>query len=446
MSNETAGERPAELPLSFAQQRLWFLDQLVPGNPFYNVPAAYRVRGGLRVEVLREAVTALVGRHESLRTTFSSRDGRPFQVVGREAALDWEAARVGGPDAEARARELADGEAARPFDLAAGPLLRVRVLELGADDHVVVVVMHHIVSDGWSMGVLVRELAALYRARLAGREDDPLPPLAVQYADFALWQREWLSGEVLESQLAYWAGQLAGLPPALELPADRPRPAVPTYRGATHTFTVPAPVTAALRDLAQREGATLYMTLLAAFYVLVGRYTGESDVAVGTPIANRTRPELEHLIGFFVNTLVLRGDLSGDPTFRELLARTRDTALAAYAHQDLPFEQLVDHLQPERQLNRNPLTQILFALQNTAPADLALPGTEVNRFRAATGGAHLDLELHMHDVGDELLGQAIYAADLFDHETIERVMRTYVNVLGSIAAEHRDDAVRSEDW
>ncbi|MDQ3917764.1 MAG: condensation domain-containing protein, partial [Acidobacteriota bacterium] len=310
-------------PLSYAQQRLWFLDQLQPGNVSYNVPLGVRLKGRLDVGALDRSLREIVRRHESLRTTFESRDGRPFQRVSPEVRLtlgltDLAAMPEGERDAEAG--RLAEEEARTPFDLEAGPLIRARLLRLGPEEHLALLTMHHIVSDGWSMGVLVREVAALYEAFTQGKES-PLPELPIQYADYAAWQREQLSGEALEEQLSYWKGQLAGAPAVLELPTDRPRPVVQTYVGAHEALVLDAELSAGIRELGRRQGATLFMTLLAGFGALLSRYTGQEDIVVGTDVANRTRSELESLIGFFVNQLALRTDLSRRPTFEELLGR-----------------------------------------------------------------------------------------------------------------------------
>jgi amino acid adenylation domain-containing protein/non-ribosomal peptide synthase protein (TIGR01720 family) len=420
-------------PLAFAQQRLWFLDQMEPGNPFYNVDATLRLRLRLRVGALEAAINAIVRRHESLRTTFRLRGGEPVQSVAPELHVPLPVVDLRGhPEPAAEALRLAHVEALRPFDLARGPLIRARLLQLGDADWALVLSLHHIVSDGWSMGVFGRELSALYGAYAGGREPD-LPDLPIQYADFAVWQRSWLSGERLDEQIAYWRERLADLPP-LELPLDRPRPAVQTYSGASYRFTVPAGVTASLKELSRRSDATLFMTLLAAFAVVLSRYARQQDVAVGSPIANRNRAELEGLIGFFVNTLVLRCDLSGDPTFRALLARVRETCLGAYVHQDLPFERLVEELQPHRDLSRHPLFQVMFALQNAfaveGSPDGGLPGLDIQ-----SGTAKFDLFLELWETGDVLAGRIEYASDLFDSATIEWLARHYTTLLTAVVAD-----------
>jgi hypothetical protein len=356
------------LPLSFAQQRLWFLDQLEPGSSAYNIATALRLVGPLNLGALERCLNEIVRRHESLRTTFTVNAAQqPVQVIAPESKL---LLRVEDLSAlteakrETEAIDLATAEAQRPFDLARGPLIRARVLRLATDAHVLLFTMHHIISDGWSMGVLVHEIGALYSAYAQNRES-PLLDLPIQYADFAQWQRQWLQGQVLEEQLSYWKQQLAGELPVLSLPADYPRPATQGTNGAHEFFDLRKDLSDGLKHLSYREDATLFMTLLAAFQVLLYRCTGQEDFLIGAPTANRSRPETESLIGFFVNTLVLRADLSGNPTFRELLRRVQKMALAAYAHQDLPFERLVEELHPNRDLSRNPLVQVVLALQNT---------------------------------------------------------------------------------
>ena len=429
--------RDGELPLSFAQQRLWFLDQLVPGNPFYNVSAAVRMTGRLNVTALAQSLNGIVQRHETLRTTFATADGQPFQVIVTALTLPLpmvDLREIPGMEREAEARRLAMGDEQRPFDLARGPLLRTTLLQMEAEEHVLLLTMHHVVSDGWSLGVLIREIAALYQAFSTG-EPSPLPELPIQYADFAVWQREWLQGKVLDAQLSYWKRQLAGAPAVLEMPADRPRPPVQTYRGAQQAFALPRSLTEALKRLSQQEECTLFMMLLAAFKALVYRYTGHEDIVVGSPIANRTRAEIEGLIGFFVNTLVLRTDLGGNPSFRELLGRVREVALGAYAHQDLPFEKLVEELQPERDMSRNPLFQIMFVFQNAPMAPLELWGLTLSMLEFARGVARVDLEFHLWEVPEGLDGFVLYNTDLFEAGTIARMLSHFQTLLEDIVAD-----------
>ncbi len=436
------------LPLSFAQERLWFLDQLEPGHAFYNVPEAVRLRGVLDVEALRRALGAVVARHEVLRTTFRTVDGRPFQVIASATAPEAfvlpteDLSGLGAAAGEVLERRLA-AEAARPFDLAGGPLIRAQLVRLGPEEHAFLLVLHHIVSDGWSMGVLHRELSELYAAYAAGADDAAalarLPVLPVQYADYAVWQRAWLGGGELERQLAYWRTQLAGAPPVLELPTDHPHPAVQTYRGAVHPFVLPAALVEQLRALGRAEGATLYMVLLAAFEGLVGRYTEQRDFVVGTPIANRTQAELEGLIGFFVNTLVLRADLAGDPSFRTLVRRVRETALGAYAHQDLPFEVLVEALQPPRDLSRSPLVQVGFVLENMPTVTLALPEVRLEPLAAPTATTKFDLTLFVWEDGSGgLAGMVEYSTDLYEAATVGRLAQHFRTLLeGAVADPER---------
>ena len=434
------------LPLSFAQQRLWFLDQLIPGNPFYNVPAAVRLTGQLDYLALNQAFNAIIYRHEALRTNFVKVNGQPAQIISANVNLSLPAVdlqHLPAPERQLTAQQIATESAQSPFKLAAEPLLRVKLLQLDETEYVLLLNLHHIVSDGWSLGVLIRELGTLYTAFSAGKPS-PLSDLPLQYADFAHWQRQWLQGEVLESQLSYWRQQLAALP-ILNLPADRTRPAIQTYHGATQNLELSNSLTASLEAISQREGVTLFMTLLAAFQTLLSRYTGQEDIAVGSPIANRNRAELEQLIGFFVNSLVLRTDLSGNPTFRELLARVRQVTLSAYDHQDLPFEKLVQELHPERDLSQNPLFQVVFALQNAPMQPLELPGLTLKPLKFDVTTTRFDLELHLWERGyglsglweelsDGLSGFVAYNTDLFDSSTIARFTTHFHTLLAGIAA------------
>ncbi|HEY0078502.1 MAG TPA: condensation domain-containing protein, partial [Pyrinomonadaceae bacterium] len=337
--------RRERAPLSFAQQRLWFIEQLEPGVFAYNIPVALRLKGKLGVSALERSINEVVRRHESLRTVFRREAGEPVQVILPQLRLDLPVTDLRSlpeHEREAEVVRLTTEEMQRAFDLETGPLVRARLLRLDDDEHVLLFIIHHIISDGWSMGVLVREVATLYRAYVEGEEESPLAELPVQYADFAVWQREWMSGEVLERELGYWRRKLGGERAALELPTDYPRPPRQSFRGATKKFALPAELSASIKKLAQREGATLYMLLLAAFKTLLHRYTNQTDILVGSPIANRNRAEIENLIGFFVNTLVLRTDVSDNPGFRHLLSRVREVTLEAYAHQDMPFEKVVE--------------------------------------------------------------------------------------------------------
>ncbi|HEX8275252.1 MAG TPA: amino acid adenylation domain-containing protein, partial [Longimicrobiaceae bacterium] len=424
------------VPLSFAQQRLWFIQQMDPASTAYNMPYPMRMRGALDVAALRAAVAEMARRHESLRTVFAATSGEPVQLVRpaapvRVPVLDLSGLPAGARDAETR-RQVAD-EARRPFDLARGPLFRVLALRLAADDWGVVFDLHHIVSDGWSSGVLTREVSALYGAFSRG-EPSPLPPLPVQYPDFAVWQRERVSGDALEAQVSYWRDALAGAPPVLELPTDRPRPAVPGARADAVPFVLGPEASAALRGLAHGEGATPFIALLAAFQALMGRWSGQDDVVVGTPVAGRDRVETEGLIGFFVNTLVLRTDLSGDPSFRALLGRARETVLGAFAHQDLPFERLVEELRVERSLRHTPLFQVLFALQNMDRGELRMGELEVDALARGEDVAKFDLSVTLAEAGDALRGAFTFRTDLFDRSTMERMAEHFGRLLEAVAA------------
>jgi amino acid adenylation domain-containing protein len=424
-------------PASFAQQRLWFLNQLDPDSPAYNIAAAVELRGFLDITALRQSLNEIVRRHEALRTTFAHRDGEPVQVIAPSLDLLVPVVSLESLSEEEQHNEVllrANNEARRLFDLNQDPLLRATLLRLKDDRHVVLVTMHHIVSDGWSMGIFISELGLLYEAYAKGQAS-PLTELQIQYADFAHWQRERLTGEVLESQLRYWKQQLEGAPPLLELPTDKPRPAVQTFRGASWDFEISPELTAQLRSLGQRSGATTFMTLFAAFAVLMARYSSQEDLIIGTPIANRTRTELEPLIGFFVNTLALRVDLSGNPTFLQLLERVKDVTLDSYSHQDLPFELLVDELQLERNLSRNPLVQVLFVLQNAPAPPLQLSGLSLKRLEVDTLAVRFDLEVHLWDAEDCLRGYFVYNTDLFGAATISRMTEHFTTLLNGIATD-----------
>ncbi|HEU4556928.1 MAG TPA: amino acid adenylation domain-containing protein, partial [Longimicrobium sp.] len=424
-------------PLSFAQERLWFIDRLEPGSATYNVPRAWHLGGTLDEAALERALGEIVRRHEALRTTFREVDGSPVQVIAPFGGFTLpveDLSGLGEADREAEVKRRATEEAMRPFDLAAGPLFRAVLLRLGAEDHVLLLSMHHIVSDGWSMGVLIRELSALYMAYREGGES-PLPELGVQYADYAVWQREQLAGEALARQLSYWRERLAGAPELLELPTDRPRPPAQTYRGASVPVELSPELLERLQALGRSEGATLYMTLLGAFQVLLSKYGGGEDVVVGSDIAGRTRREVEELIGFFVNTLVLRTDLSGDPSFREVLRRVREATVGAYEHQEVPFEKLVAELQPERSLSYSPLVQVMFTLQNAGEREDGLAGLELRGAGAAMEIAKFDLSLDLVATPQGVRGGLNYSTDLFERGTAERMLGHLVRVLEQVAAD-----------
>jgi amino acid adenylation domain-containing protein len=430
-------DRAGDLPLSFAQQRLWFIDKLSGGNTVYNIQVAVRLVGALDEVALERALNKIVRRHEVLRTSFTTRDGMPVQVVAPEFAIELpltDLSHVREEEREASIRQASVAEARHSFDLSQLALLRVSLLRFSAIEHALLLTMHHIIADGWSLGVITHELAALYEA-YAKDQSATLPELTVQYADFAHWQREWLRGEVLDSQLSYWKKQLGQLS-TLDLPLDHPRPPVQSFRGARRSFKVPLDLSEALKSISRREDVTLYMLLLAAFKVLLSRYSKRDDVVVGTDIANRNRSEIEPLIGFFANQLVLRTDLSGNPTFRELLSRVREVTLGAYAHQDMPFERLVEELQPQRDLSRNPLFQVMFILQNNPMPSLEIGELALEPIEVSETTTAFDITLALtQSAQGELSGSVRYSTDLFDAATIERLIRHYQTLLGSIVVD-----------
>ncbi len=429
--------REGDLPLSFAQERLWFMDQLQPGSSAYNVPTAVRLTGRLDVAALAATLREIVRRHETLRTSFAVRDGRPVQSIAPAAGFPLPLVDAGGLAAgrrEAEVREIAAAESQRPFDLRQPAMMRARLLRMGPEEHVLLLTLHHIAADGWSIGILVFEMVALYRAFSQG-EPSPLPELPIQYADFAVWQRGWLQGEVLAAQLAYWRDLLVGAP-ALQVATDRPRTPVQSYRGGDLAFQLPIRAGEGLRALSQRRGTTSFMVLLAGFEAFLQRYSGQSDLVVGSTIANRNRRELEGLIGFFVNTLALRADLSGDPTFAELVARVRSSSLGAYAHQDLPFERLVAELQPERDLSRSPVFQVLFQLQNARAAEaVELPGLVLESMDGGGQTAKFDLVLNLFEDGLEVGGVLRYNTDLFEPATAKRLVRHFATLVTGAVTE-----------
>jgi amino acid adenylation domain-containing protein len=429
--------RQGPLPLSFAQERLWFLDRLQPGGTAYSVPLALSARGHLDLPVLAAALGEVVRRHEALRTIFAERDGAPAQVVLPPGGWILPVVNLAGlpaPLRESEARRLAAAEAGRPFDLGRGPLLRTDLLRLGAEEHLLLVSMHHVVSDGWSMGILVRELKVLSEALREGRPS-PLPELPVQYADFAVWQRSWLAGEVLERQLAWWKERLRGAPAALDLATDRPRPAVQSPRGAEHRFSLGPDLSRRVAEISRREGVTPFMTLAAGLFALLARLTGQQDLVAGSPIANRNRREIEDLIGFFVNTLALRANTGRAPAFRDLLRQVREVSLGAYAHQDLPFEKLVEDLHPDRDLSRSPVFQVLLALQNAPLPKTDLGGLLLEPLDLPSQAAKVDLCFALAEEDGTISGSLQYAADLFDAPTAVRLTRQLVTLLAEAAAQ-----------
>ncbi|MFN6565502.1 MAG: amino acid adenylation domain-containing protein [Nostoc sp. ChiSLP01] len=428
--------RDGDLPLSFGQERLWFIDQLVPNHAFYNVPEAFRLKGVLNATILEQSLNEIIKRHEVLRTTYSSVNGQPIQVIHSTfpiKLLVTNLQELSPDEQESQVRQIVLKEAQRPFDLVQGPLLRTTLLQLSSEEHIFLLNLHHILCDDWSLSVFFEELSALYQAFFAGNSS-PLPDLAIQYADFAAWQRQWLQGEILDNKLAYWQQNLSGSLPILELPADYPRPLEPTYQGARQSVVIPKSLTDALNALSRQEGTTLFMTLLAGFQTLLFNYTGQEDILVGAPISNRHRSELEGLIGFLLNTLVLRTNLSGSPSFRQLLGRVREVALSGYTHQDLPFEKLVDALQMKRDLNQNPLISVMFHLQNTPMPKLTVPGLTMNRLGIDNGTSKFDLYLELRETAAGISGNLEYSTDLFKAETIAVMVEHFSVLLQSIVS------------
>jgi hypothetical protein len=429
-------DRTLDLPLSFAQTRLWFLNQLDGSSATYNIPVALELNGELNIAALERSILEIVRRHEILRTSFQLVGDTPVQVIVEPpesivSVVDLRSIPVTAQ--AAKVQQLAETEAQQPFDLADRSLLRVTLLQLSDRSYVLLVTMHHTISDGWSMGVFIQELTVLYAAYCA-QQSSPLPALTIQYADFAYWQRQWLTGEVLQTQLNYWRQLLTGAPPLLELPTDRPRPSIQTFRGKTQEFQIDRDLTDKIKALSQQSGATLFMTLMAAFATLLYRYSGQSDIVIGSPIANRNREELEPLIGFFVNTLVLRTQLQGNPSFLELQARIKDMTLDAQDHQDLPFEKLVEELQPKRSLSYTPLFQVMFVLGNTPMQELSLPGLTLKPLDLENVNAKFDLTLSIAETEVGLEGAWDYNTDLFDQATIERMSGQFHTLLAGIVA------------
>src|SRR5579884_166332 len=406
-------------PLSFAQQRMWFLDQLEPNSGAYIIPYIIQLDGKLDVWALEHSIDEVIRRHESLRTTFSMQGNQPVQVIAATgfSRLQLINLDILSPEQQqVQIQLLSQLEAREPFRLSVGPLLRTYLLRLNEREHVLLLTIHHIISDGWSEEILLQELVTLYRAFVEGKPS-PLPELPIQYADFSQWQRQWLQGDVLEKSLGYWREELRGLQP-LNLPYDHPRPANQTFCGAYQKLLIPDDVCNKLKELCREREVTLFMALLAAFQVLLSRYTGQADIAIGTPIANRTRPEMEKLIGFFVNTLVVHADLSDNPSFLQLLARVREKMLEAYAHQDVPFEKLVEELHPERDLSRTPLFQTLFVEQRDLPTFENVAGLRICPRPQETATAKFDLTLIVMDTTQGIQSVIEYNTDLFEPETI----------------------------
>ena len=426
-------QRPARIPLSFSQQRLWFLQEMQPETAVYNIPFAIEINGLLDLSAFRKSFAEIVSRHEILRTNFVTEAGEPAQIITDSRQLEIiEIDLREQPDAENQVRLAAREDAARPFDVTRDSLLRVAVYRVDIERFIVLFTVHHIISDAWSTDVLLREFASHYCASLLGKSAE-LAPLSIQYADYAVWQREWLQGEVLEEQLGFWREQLSGELPTLNLPTDFPRKRVQTFAGAVENFSVPQEVADALQAIAQTNSASLFMTLLAAFNLLLRRYTGQHDLLVGTPIANRHRPEVEGLIGLLVNTLIIRTRLNPDDTFLDTLAKVRQTTLEAYQHQDLPFEKLVETVQPDRDMSLSPLFQAKFRLENAPQNDIELPGLSLRRLPQELTTAKLDLSVDMYETPEGLVGGFEYNSDLFSPATIRRMATHFVTLLESIA-------------
>jgi hypothetical protein len=423
-------------PVSFAQQRLWFLEHLEPGTSAYNLPRAIRITGILDVEALRRALDAIVQRHESLRMTFTDVDGKVMASLGPGAPVDVPVVSLESrpeDQKQAQAAVMAGKEGQRPFNLTTGPVMRVKLVRLSHEQHILVLTLHHIITDGWSMDVLFRELGEFYNAFSSNRSLD-IPPLPIQYSDFARWQRKSIGIDVLARDLAFWKKTLSGVPPVLELPADRCRPAFQSHKGRTHRIKLDQELAKDLLDLSRRQGVTLFMTLLAAFETLLWRYTGAGDFVLGTPIAGRDEVDLEQIVGLFANTLPLRAKLDDNPTVRDLLRRVRDTTLDAIAHQDVPFEKLVEDLRPERSMSYTPLFQIMFILQNAPGRPLDFAETTVDEVEFESGLAKFDLTLEIFEL-DGLYCRWEYSTDLFDESRIVRMAGHFETLLRAIAAD-----------
>src|SRR5688572_5501370 len=429
--------RDGDAPLSYSQERLWFASQWEPESAAYNISDAIVVEGRIDQPALEKSLNEIIRRHEILRTSFVAKGGEPVQRIAPEAQLGIkliELDQLTAAEREAETQGIIDAETSTPFDLTQSPLLRVVLIRLEVERHLLLVSAHHIISDGWSTSVLIHELVALYTAFMYG-EPSPLPPLWIQYADFAVWQRQWLAGERLESEARFWREQLKDAPLSLDLPTDKPRPAMRSNFGDTHRFELSPTLSRAVRELGQQERATPFMVLLAAWSVLLGKYSGQEEVLVGSAHAHRSRTELENLIGFFVNTLVLRTNLSGDPSFHELLARVRDVTLSAQAHQNLPFEKLVDELQLERDLSRTPVYQVAFTFQNAPEAELRAPGLVLTRLPLPSETAKFDLTLVITDSEPAMTGELEYSTDLFAADTIVRMMDHFETLLAAALEE-----------
>ncbi|HZT34539.1 MAG TPA: condensation domain-containing protein, partial [Nitrososphaera sp.] len=425
--------RPPMLPLSFAQEGLWFLEQLEAGKAAYSLPAVLHWQGPLDVAALEKSLAGVVARHESLRTRFPVFNGEPVQVIGplEDFPLEYVDLSTASDTEKANGLKQVREKLECPFQLQQGPLFRTCLVRLHADKYSLLLNMHHIISDGWSIAIFVHEICALYRQYSQG-QSGLLPQLSLQYADYSLWQRSWLSGDILEEQLQFWQKNLAGILPILELPKDHARPAVQSFRGAVLPFAFPQALSANLRVLANREGATLYMVLVAVFQLLLSRYSNQEDVVVGSPIAGRRHPQVENLIGFFVNMLPLRTDLSNNPPFQELLRLVKQAALSAFAHQDVPFEKVVARIQPQRDLSCHPIFQVVFALQNVPQWEAGIPGVTLTLDEGHSGTSKFDLSVEVFETPSGLRGKCEYATDLFEPSTIEQMMGHFTRLLEGI--------------
>ncbi|MBQ4880612.1 hypothetical protein J8M21_25770, partial [Pseudoalteromonas luteoviolacea] len=429
--------------LSFAQQRLWLLDQLDGGSHQYNMPMALKLNGVLDEGAMQRAFTDIVARHESLRTCFVAADGgQPLQIITEKCGFDvplTDLSELPKEVQQTQVEEAALAEAEATFDLSRDLMMRARLLKLSGREHVLLVTMHHIASDGWSMGILVNEFSRLYSAYVQG-EESPLTPLAIQYADYAHWQREWLQSNKLDEQLAYWQDKLSGLPALHNLPLDKPRPSAQGFNGETYVSCIAQTELASLKKLCQAKEATLFMGLHAVFSVLMSRYSNEKDIVVGTPVANREQMEVADLIGFFVNTLVLRSDLSGEPVFLDVLAQSKQMLLDAYNHQQVPFEQVVERLQPERSLSHSPLFQVMLALQNNEQGNLSLPGISLSPLDSKQGGvSQFDLTLNVAEKPDGLTLRWVFNTALFERDTIARMATHFEALLSALVQAPEQD-------
>jgi acyl carrier protein len=432
----TRVRRDGPLPLSYAQQRLWILDQMEPNNYMYNIPRSMRMRGQLDVAALTRSLNEIVRRHEPLRTWFGMEAGQPVQHIEPELGLhvrEVDLTAFPAEERESKAHAIVAEEATTPFDLSIAPLLRAMLLKLDAEDHVLMLTMHHIVSDAWSATVFMQELTALYESFLKGAKPE-LPELTLQYADFASWQRAWLEGETLNKQLSFWRSQLAGAPPLLTLPTDRPRPEKQTFAGGLVRFILPADVAEPLRALSRKEGVTLFMALLAGYQVLLSRVSGQEQVVVGTDSANRFTVETERMIGFFINLLPLKADFAGDPTFRDVLAQVRETTLACYARQEMPFDKIVEELRPDRKLSHNPIVQVLFVMQNIPTASRQLGGVEISGFNVPLTRSKFDIAVFVIERGESVECLWVYSTELFDESTVNNMAGTLATLLADAVA------------